>query len=249
MNRVLALLSLLTVLGTVTQAQGPVGKLYVTDWLNFVNYVIQGPNVIQSAPQVPPAARCLKNCPLFGETAIALPGSVRTMSFVGPGSEYTYDLVPTGTRYNPIWGNAFLDATSDSTHIYVTSSGIVYAFDHNWGNQELLFTYFNGDLFLGITYDPSNNSLWLSSTYGHTIYDFSMSGELISQFTVPFNNMCGLAMDVDGTLWVSSVGSGTFYHYDRNGNALGSAHYAALENVQTYGGEILQENQAKSAMK
>jgi hypothetical protein len=52
-------------------------------------------------------------------------------------------------------------------------------------------------------------------------------------------------MDVDGTLWMIEVGSGTFYHYDRAGTFLGSVHYTALENAQTYGGEILHANSVK----
>lgn len=51
------------------------------------------------------------------ETALALPGSVRTMGFLGGnGSEYTFAGLPTGVTYTgPGFGNWY-DGTTDGTY-------------------------------------------------------------------------------------------------------------------------------------
>jgi hypothetical protein len=226
-------------------ADGPIGAYYLTAGDQSMNWAVQGPNVILSGMQ---------NCAPFcgggqGEYAIALDQTVRTLGNGNvdtiPGSEYTYGLVATGVKYPyPVQGARFYDGTQDSSHNYSVDFGAggVYSFDQNWGSPQLLFNLNTSGL-LGITYDPQNNSLWISNFEGNTVADYSLAGTLLSSFNTTFGSISSLAMDVDGTLWMGSQSTeGTFYHFDKNGNFLGSVFYADLASQNTLGGEILANN-------
>ncbi|MGZ4788241.1 MAG: PEP-CTERM sorting domain-containing protein [Terriglobales bacterium] len=172
-------------------------------------------------------------------------GFVRTLgngnTDIIPGSEYTSNLVATGTKYPyPVQGAAFYDGAQGNGHFYSVDyhSGKVYSFNTTWGNPQLLFDLATfGDL--GITYDPFNNSLWISAFSGNTVSDYSLNGALLSSFNTTFGSISSLAMDVDGTLWMGSQSTeGTFYQYDTSGNFLGSVFYQGLAGQNTLGGEI-----------
>jgi PEP-CTERM motif len=94
---------------------------------------------------------------------------------------------------------------------------------------------------LGITYDQTNNSLWISS-FGSTstVSDYSLSGTLLSKFNVSPTDLSCLALDpADNTLWMGSQSNeGTFYQYSKGGQLLSTVTYAALANQNTLGGEF-----------
>ena len=92
----------------------------------------------------------------------------------------------------------------------------------------------------GITYDPSNNgTLWISSlAQNQTIRQYTLTGEVISSFTIP-TGASALARDPhDGTLWFGDGFEGTFYHYNTRGQFLGSITYPALAGSNHLGGEF-----------
>jgi hypothetical protein len=139
-----------------------------------------------------------------------------------------------------VQGARFYDGTQDGRSNYSIDYGAggVYRFDQNWANPAFLFSV-NASGWLGITYDPTNNSLWVSDFGGNTVADYSMSGTALSSFTTPFGAITSLAMDTNHTLWMGSQGTlGTFYNYSTAGALLGTVTYSQLLNQNTLGGEI-----------
>jgi hypothetical protein len=220
-------------------ADGPIQQLYLTAGDQRTNWVVQGSSVVNSFQQ-----NCAPFCSIGGESAIALPGSVRTLGDTNdlPGSEYTFAGVPTGVKYPyPVQGVNFYDGTTDGTHNYSVDwlAGGVYSFDTNWQHPQLLFTADYSSL--GITYDPSNNSLWIANYTFRSVIDLSMQGFPLFYFQVPFDSPTALAMDYsDGTLWLGSQTTpGTFYQYSTSGEFLGSVFYSQLASQNTLGGEFI----------
>jgi hypothetical protein len=116
----------------------------------------------------------------------------------------------------------------------------VYQTDASWANPITLFNLGSGG-FLGITYDPTNSSLWISNFSGSSVVaDYSLAGTLLSSFTPSLTDVTSLAMDyADDTLWMGSqTTEGTFYQYSQLGVQLSSVTYAALEDQNTLGGEF-----------
>jgi hypothetical protein len=177
-RQIACLISLLCLAVSVPAVAGPVSPLYFT-MIGGGDFVgeLQGSAVLNLWPQS-----------VGLESAIALPGSVRTMPLVGWGSngaEYTFTGVPTGVTHPGPGFGPWIDGTTDGTYNYAVtlSSGAVYRFSNTWDNPLVLFgcsPYCDG-----ITYDPSNNSLWLSNPYGTAvplIENRSMSGALLFSF-------------------------------------------------------------------
>lgn len=219
-RRVACLVAVLCLATFAPALAGPISPLYFT--------MLSGPGFVGELQGS--AVLNLWSQSVGGENAIALPGSVRTMSS-GGGAEYTFAGVPTGVTYiGPGFGN-WRDGTTDGAYNYsvdgsMGSSG-VYRFSNTWGNPTLLFT--TGALFAGITYDPSNNSLWLSSLTGG-IENRSMSGALQFSFNPTSGVALFLAMDYqDGTLWMANGASGNpLLQYSRSGVYLGFDSYPSL---------------------
>jgi hypothetical protein len=135
------------------------------------------------------------------------------------------------------------DGTRDSSHNYSVTYGIgnVYQTQLDWSHPTLLFnTALLGTSVLGITDEASNNSLWISQFAGSEIADYSMSGVLLSSFTVPFVDITSLALDpADGTLWMGSQSTeGKFYQYSTSGTQLSTVTYANMSGQNTLGGEF-----------
>jgi hypothetical protein len=114
----------------------------------------------------------------------------------------------------------------------------VYRFSDTWGSPTLLFATNPYSYFMGITYDPSNNSLWLSGVFG-VIENRSMSGTLLFSFNTTSWQSAFLAMDYqDGTLWTANAAQGSpLFQYSRSGVYLGSDSYPGLPGSLT-GGEF-----------
>jgi hypothetical protein len=120
------------------------------------------------------------------------------------------------------------------------NNNAAYQFDLNWANPQILFTLSDTNSRAGITFDSTNDSLWLSG-YGTTsIEDRSLSGGLLSSFTVAHIQNSALALDpADGTLWMgTSTSLGTFQQYSRSGQLLSTQFYPTLTTVGILGGEF-----------
>lgn len=139
------------------------------------------------------------------EIPIAVDGDVRTTAYYsgGLGGQYTLSGTPTGTTYtNP--GFEAYDGTTDGTYNYVVDyrTGDVIRTDRDYQNPVVLFNVGAGHL--GITYDPDNNSLWISGWGADdAITNYSMSGTVLSAFSTGFLYTGALALDhADNTLWL-----------------------------------------------
>ena len=235
----LAALGLLTLLAApAARAQappagsGPVSKLYLTAGEQGHNFIIQGSTVTQS------------NVAVGKEYAIAVSGDVRTLIPSSEGStggaNYDLNFTDTGGRYTSTFN--FFDGTTDGTHNYSVNYNIgsenVYQTDRNWQTPVALFQV--PEAYFGITYDRTNNSLWISNFHGTTVGDYSLTGTLLSSFNTTFNSITCLSLDpADNTLWMGSQNTkGTFYQYSKGGVFLQSDTYAALANQNTLGGEF-----------
>jgi hypothetical protein len=234
-----ACFTLLFVSGGQALAAGPISPLYLTAGVQGSNWVIQGSSAIQYLQQHPDN---------FGEYPIAVGTTVRTLHCLqdspGFGSEYTLNGAYTGVDYAGLGSiTGFYDGTRDASHNYSVDyrDGKVYRMGLDWSNPVMLFdTGFGAYNALGITYDPANNSLWVSQWTSGTVVDFSLNGSSLTSFSTPFASITCLALDhADNTLWMGTQGQqGTFYQYSRIGTNLGSQVYPDLVSQNTLGGEF-----------
>jgi len=225
---------------------GPTSAYYLTAGDQFLtpgnpgmNWVVQGDSVIDSWVQHHPE--------LDGEYAIAVSGTVRTLgngtfNRHHAGSEYTLAGVYTGTDfpYPPVGPNvAFYDGTTNGSANFSVDyiGGGVYRFNTDWTNPVLLFNVPVN--YVGISYDTTNDSLWLAYTNGRVVENRSLTGALLYSFPTPIS-MSALAWDpADNTLWMGSSSTrGTLYQYSKAGVLLDSVFYPSLANQEILGGEF-----------
>lgn len=224
---------------------GPLSAYYLTAGDQGQNWVVQGAAVVNNWAQANPQE--------FGEYAIAVTDAVRTLGNGGqgfggsshPGSEYTLGGVYTGVDYAyPVPDEAFYDGTSDGTFNYSVSyrEGGVYRFNSDWSIPVLLFGTNDGDL--GITYDVTNNSVWVSSYLNDTVTNYALDGTVLSSFSTGFGLISSLALDsADDTLWMGSQATlGVFYQFSKAGVLLSTETYAPLFGQNTLGGEFQVRN-------
>ena len=241
----LALLGLFYVTGLTGTAQagaiGPIGTYYLTTYdptvpSNATLDAIQGSTLVQNTAAFPNQE---------GPIAVfANLGVVRTTGWLYgyQGTEYTgipsQTVTADGTVYTDVlFGEVydyFKDGTTDGNTNYVVGQGsaTVIATDTSWGGTGTVIFSLPTSGYEGITYDATNNSLWVQNLYTGVITDYTMTGSFITSFaTVSGIDGDGylataLAMDVDHTLWYEDYGTGTIEHYATNGTYLGSAYYA-----------------------
>ncbi len=227
------LLLSLSLVANFAKANGPRSPLFLTNGDTATNWGVQG-TVAVSAGQVH-----------GNEFAVAVANDrIRTLGYFSGsfGTEYTTSFAFTGTSYPyPLGPGANIyDGTTDTMLNYSIdfNTGNVYSFNTDWTNPTYLFTTAPG--FLGITYDQTDNSLWLSNFNGTTVEHRSFFGTLISSFTVPLSSITCLALDPsDDTLWMGSqLTEGTFYQYSKTGTQLSSVFYPAMASQDTLGGEF-----------
>ena len=223
-SRSLVLL-LVIVAGTATLAPadvsaGPVSPLYVTHG-GYID-VVQGGGVVNSF-----ATSCCDD-----ERAIAVNATVRTLGRTpgANGHEYTLAGVPTGTTY-ALDGFAY-DGTTDGLHNYAIVGGApggVVEFDSNWANPVMLGFAVRGEF--GITYDPTDNTLW-TSCYACTagVEHWTMGGVLLGGFATPggfpggLGARLALALDhADNTLWMYNQADNMMEHWTKGGLQLGDS--------------------------
>jgi len=213
---------------------GPTSELYLTMSWSPQIWVVQGSAKVRSW-----------SMQTLGEYAIAVLDTVRTSNMSGQqGAEYALAGTPTGITYpgyGGVWngGNGQIDAATDGQYIYSLLGSKVYRFGLDWTNPQELFglppSTGQQNWWGGITYDPINNSLWLSNfgTFGY-VANYSLTGTFISGFNSS-TYLSYLAMDyADNTLW--SGGASTLHQYSRNGVYLGSMPYGGMPGM--LGGEF-----------
>jgi hypothetical protein len=192
------------------------------------------------------------------DAAIAVTTTIKTLvintfvtpAVVGPGYQYTLNGTFTGTTYpvpSAVANAAFWDGTSDGTNNYAvddSQTGNVWKFDGNWANPTLLFNSFGSAT--GIAYDAVNNSLWISTWQTGVMYDYSMTGTLLSQFAPIHANDTNdgwyytpIAFDpADGTLW--AFNGNNLEQYSTTGNLLSTFDLGACDGDNIYGMDFAQ---------
>lgn len=232
----MATLAAASLCGASAALAGPVSALYLTSGDQNELEIVQGSSVTHFA-----ATSTL-------QYPIAVLGTVRTAGAASSynGAEYTLAGVPTGITYPagiPGVANAYDGTTNGINNFTVDySGGGVYKTGLDWTSPVLLFAI-TAPNNLSITYQAANNSLWISSWGTNTITDYSMSGAILSSFTVPVVEVAGLALDpADGTLWFGTQSdfssARTLYQYSTAGTFLSSAVYAGLTGDNFLGGEF-----------
>lgn len=143
-----------------------------------------------------------------GATAFALDGTSLgiTSSFSAPGV------------------SQFLDGTTDGKTNYTLAwnggDAVVYKANNDWTGLTSMFTA-TGTQIAGITYDLASNTLWISGI--STIYQYSLSGTLLSQFSHT-GDRGGLAYQAStDTLWyLPNSSSSPLLQYSKSGTLLQS---------------------------
>jgi hypothetical protein len=219
---------------------GPASDYYVTG--NTKIYHIRGDVVLDSWNTVQ-----AQEFPI-----VVLGNTVRTGSYYSGNSGHEYSLAGswTGATYPPTIQGLHHDGTTDGVHNYTTSywgdeagaelGRAVWRTDSDWTNPVKLFDTVETRP-SGITYDPSNNTLWVSEwDGGPAIRNYTMNGTLLSSFSTDGRYATSVALDpVDGTLWMGGYeNTGYFYQYSRAGVLLSSTYYSELAGERTLGGEI-----------
>ena len=89
-----------------------------------------------------------------------------------------------------------------------------------------------------MTYDPTNNSLWISGIGDwDVIADFSLTGTLLSSFSTGMRGRYALAFDpADATLWFNN--SNLLYQYSTSGVLLQSGTPSGLPDADFLAGEF-----------
>ena len=189
------------------------------------------------------------------ERALAVIDTIRTMpSTAGHvGTEYSLAGVPTGSSYDASVGLSgnFFDGTTDGRFNYAWNyyEGAAYRFDLQWGNPIELFSLGVTDGHrLGITFDITNNSLWIAGDAdgpaAGMIENRSLTGELLSAFSTGWVNNWALALDpLDGTLWTVNGYRSTatlllLEQYSRTGTFLGRTTVVTPAQYTAFGGEF-----------
>ena len=219
--------------GTFT---GPVSPYYLSNLNDQTIYVVQGTQVIATFSWAYPGSGTNSD----GVLAIAGPYvyTRETSGGATGGGQYTLNGAPTGSTDSyplPVGiaqENSF-DGTSDGTHNYYVQTAAdavngstaenVYRTSLDWSNPVFLFSVLSqpgasGEYF-GITYDPDDNSLWLSGVW--TMSHYSLDGTLLDYFPLLVPAATALAYDgADHTLWTTYYGSPVLVQYALDGTPL-----------------------------
>lgn len=234
-RRVITVLALVLVSGIISASAlaGPVSTYYLSNGQQL--YAAQGSSKLWTTATAHP-----------DELAIAVDTSIRTIGSTipntsGAGRKYTLGGANIGPDYAHPAGIGFVyDGASDGQHNYTVDlgTGNVFRLDPDWANPQLLFTAPGGsEAWLGITYDPTNDSLWLSGWNSTHVYNYSMGGVFLGGFEAAHTSLAALARDpADGTLWLANAmvwGSFEQYHL---GQLVDTQSYPGMINV--LGGEF-----------
>jgi len=229
---------------SAAHANTPTSTLYLLDWnptpVAYNEYT-------DTLITVQGGTGAMSLAPMQSEdAAIAVTNSIKTLSWnafgvVDAGSQYTLNGTYTGTTYpvpSAVQGASFFDGASDGTNNYAVDHGTgnVWKFNGNWANPQLLFTASDSSS-LGIAYDTTNNTLWISndSFDSSSIYHYSLTGTLLGSFQLADSGntfYTGLALDpADNTLWIFDYADGAdaMDQYSKDGTFLGQLSLAGAD--------------------
>jgi hypothetical protein len=136
-----------------------------------------------------------------------------------------------------------LDATTDGNSIFFVDrrTGPVYRCDLDYRNCQLIFD--PGRPVLGITYDPTDDTLWTSDwTSRGMVSHYTLAGALLGEWPTGRATGSGaLALDhADGTLWLNdSNNRTTFEQWTKSGTLLWRGTMAGMSPDNVLGGEFL----------
>jgi len=180
---------------------------------------------------------------------IAVDSTIRTTGGVEGSAGGEYDLAGNflGSTYTrgADGFSATIDGTTDGTYNYTAShtTGDVIRFDSAWSNPVILFnTGRIGDTG-GITYDPTDDTLWITGFGTDVVEHYAMDGTWLSSFATGLGSgpIGVLALDhADGTLWLNLQGGNqhTFHQFSKAGVFLSSETYVTLSGHNILGGEF-----------
>ncbi len=241
--------------GAAAPFTGPTSAYYLDQYASSgpsMIYTVQGSSVINSFATGAPTTQ-------YGESNLAVTDVITTNGFgsgfgLGSAGQYTLTGTPTGVTHSaqgtPGYANEFtFDGTSDGQHNYTVqysasqNAGAVIQTDLNWQTPVVLFTAPGGaGSNLGIAYDSSNNSIWISKWSGSTIADYTMSGSLLSSFDTGQNYMAALGYDAaDNTLWFSAGETNMLQQWSTSGTLLQQGTPVGLPNVNFLAGDFATE--------
>jgi len=229
-----ATLFVLTAVGlTVVAARGQVSEYFLMTGDQSMFHVVRGGAMVRSWGPAPGTAQY--------QYPIAVRDTVRTTGAnVGEtGAEYDLNGVDLGGRFvHPAPSTRAWDGATDGQSNYlIDTAGGVYRLGLDWSDPVLLFDLND---FGGITYDPSNDSLWISQWGRSTITNYTFDGQVISSFDAGHSRNMALAMDyADGTLWLHDRNAqGTLEQWSRSGQLLDRIAVPGLASQNVLGGEF-----------
>jgi len=218
---------------------GPLSKYYLLNPYDKSVYVVQGAAVINSF------ATSYNASPTEdAEAMLAVTTVVSTRSFGwdagGTAGQYSATGTPTGFSWAadtslPGRHSEIYDGTSDGTYNYaVESIGYgaggngekVLRFDANWQNPEILFSLNSDDCQISgnceavfsIAYDSFTNTLWMGGYGTSFLFNYDMTGNLLSSFDTGKWDNGALAFDpLDGTLWMTRNESSLLSQWSTSG--------------------------------
>jgi hypothetical protein len=237
---------------------GPTSPYYLDNFSDQHIYVVQGTSVINSFPWLH-GTPCGNGCE--GNLAVTNVVSTNWLGNNAGGSatdgQYTLVGAPIATIWTgtpPPTGetiNSFADGTSDGTHNYTVeynnsnATANIIATDLNWQNPVTLFSV-PPSSDVGVTYDPTNNSLWIGGYNIDLIADYSLAGVVLSSFSPGLNGgVAALAFDpADSTLWFAYNSTSVLYQYSTSGLLLQSGTPTGLPPGAYFAGEFAEPVQS-----
>ncbi len=183
---------------------------------------------------------------------LAVTTTVRTMGTDVGWTGAEYDLIGNDltTRYvhppGPIYA---WDGTTDGlSHYTIDSSGNVYRLDQTWANPVQLF---DAGSIGSLTYDPTNDSLWVSQFGTMNLTEYSLTGTVLRSFSTGHVQNMALALDhADDTLWLHDRRTmGTFEQWSKTGQLLARFAVPGLTGQNMLGGEMPFRNVARCAFR
>ncbi|MBK8978593.1 MAG: hypothetical protein IPM29_22075 [Planctomycetes bacterium] len=225
--------------GSQPTAVAQVSEYYLVAGDQSTFLVLQGGALIRSWTVATGTARY--------QYPLVVTDTVRTMGANAGEIGAEYDLLGNdlGARFtHPTGPSRCWDGTTDGGSYYaIDSVGGVYRFDRNWGNPVRLF----GAGSIGsLTYDPSNDSLWVSQFSTNTITNYTMTGVVLGSFSTGHTQNMALALDrADGTLWLHDrTAQGTYEQWSTTGVLLARIVVPGASTYNALGGEIPTPNVA-----
>jgi len=214
-------------------AFGQTDPLYLSDGDGHRLVVVQGGAIVNTFP-AEPQERAFP---------IAVVDTIRTTGYwTGEtGGEYQLDGTPTGIQYtlNEMSQNGMSDGTTDEEFNYGQAwfTGEVWQYDRDWQNGAMLFSA--QGRYGGVTYDPTDDTFYLSADRDAGIRHYGRDGSLLGQFNTVGNLDWDLALEHStGILWVSVYGTGTFHKYQKDGTYLGDVVIPNLDAASFFSGEF-----------